>query len=120
MIDANTELNNGQAMTWGGGSSSYVGTTSFYGVLGGKLNTQRILNVIPVPTYGNGDPGTGNSAVGIGTYSSAAGNNSIAIGYKAATTAAKTIHFGGDGEITGPTAITNFITPGILTAGTRT
>ena len=60
LIGANTELNNGQAMSWGGGSGSYVGTTSFYGVLGGKMNTQRILNVIPVPTYGNGDPGTGN------------------------------------------------------------
>jgi hypothetical protein len=60
LIGANTELNNGQAMSWGGGSGTYVGTTSFYGVLGGKLNTQRILNVIPVPTYGNGDPGTGN------------------------------------------------------------
>jgi hypothetical protein len=59
LIGANTELNNGQAMSWGGGSGTYVGTTSFYGVLGGKLNTQRILNVIPVPTYGNGDPQTG-------------------------------------------------------------
>jgi hypothetical protein len=59
LIGANTELNGGQAMTWGGGSSSYVGTTSYYGVLGGKMNTQRILNVIPVPTYGNGDPQTG-------------------------------------------------------------
>jgi hypothetical protein len=59
LIGANTELNSGQAMTWGGGSSTYVGTTSYYGVLGGKLNTQRILNVIPVPTYGNGDPQTG-------------------------------------------------------------
>ena len=59
LIGANTELNGGQPVTWGGGSSSYVGTTSFYGVLGGKMNTQRILNVIPVPTYGNGDPGTG-------------------------------------------------------------
>jgi hypothetical protein len=59
LIGANTELNGGQAMTWGGGSSSYVGTTSYNGVLGGKMNTQRILNVIPVPTYGNGDPQTG-------------------------------------------------------------
>jgi hypothetical protein len=59
LIGANTELNGGQPVTWGGGSSSYVGTTSFYGVLGGKMNTQRILNVIPVPTYGSGDPGTG-------------------------------------------------------------
>lgn len=59
LIGANTELNNGQAMTWGGGSNSYVGTTSSSGVLGGKMNTQRILNVIPVPTYGNGDPQTG-------------------------------------------------------------
>ncbi len=59
LIGANTELNSGQAMTWGGGSGTYVGTTSYYGVLGGKLNTQRILNVIPVPTYGNGDPQTG-------------------------------------------------------------
>ncbi len=59
LIGANTELNSGQAMSWGGGSGTYVGTTSFYGVLGGKLNTQRILNVIPVPTYGNGDPQTG-------------------------------------------------------------
>jgi hypothetical protein len=59
LIGANTELNYGQAMSWGGGSGAYVGTTSFNGVLGGKLNTQRILNVIPNPTYGNGDPGTG-------------------------------------------------------------
>jgi hypothetical protein len=56
---ANTELNNGQSMTWGGGSSAYVGTQNRYGVLGGKLNTQRILNVIPVPTFSNGDNGTG-------------------------------------------------------------
>ena len=62
LIGADTELKNGQAMTWGGGSNSYVGTTSFSGVLGGKLNTQRILNVIPVPTYGNGDPQTGQRA----------------------------------------------------------
>jgi hypothetical protein len=59
LIGANTELNNGQSMTWGGGSSAYVGTQNRYGVLGGKLNTQRILNVIPVPTFGNGDNGTG-------------------------------------------------------------
>jgi hypothetical protein len=59
LIGANTELNSGQAISWGGGSGTYVGTTSFYGVLGGKLNTSRILNVIPVPTYGNGDPQTG-------------------------------------------------------------
>jgi hypothetical protein len=74
LIGANTELNNGQAMTWGGGSNSYVGTTSFYGVLGGKLNTQRILNVIPVPTYGNGDPGTGprSAAFWAATYLSSA------------------------------------------------
>jgi hypothetical protein len=74
LIGANTELNNGQAMSWGGGSNSYVGTTSFYGVLGGKLNTQRILNVIPVPTYGNGDPGTGprSAAFWAATYLSSA------------------------------------------------
>jgi hypothetical protein len=74
LIGANTELNNGQAMTWGGGSTSYVGTTSFYGVLGGKLNTQRILNVIPVPTYGNGDPGNGprSAAFWAATYLSSA------------------------------------------------
>ena len=59
LIGANTELNGGQAMTWGGGSNSYVGTTSSSGVLGGKMNTQRILNVIPVPTFGNGDNGSG-------------------------------------------------------------
>jgi hypothetical protein len=59
LIGANTELNSGQAMAWGGGSGAYVGTPTFYGVLGGKINTQRILNVIPVPTYGNGDPQTG-------------------------------------------------------------
>jgi len=62
LIGANTELNSGQAMAWGGGSGTYVGTTNFYGVLGGKINTQRILNVIPVPTYGNGDPQTGTRA----------------------------------------------------------
>jgi hypothetical protein len=59
LIGANTELNSGQAISWGGGSGSYVGTTSYYGVLGGKLNTSRILNVIPAPTYGNGDPQSG-------------------------------------------------------------
>jgi hypothetical protein len=59
LIGANTELNNGQPLTWGGGSNAYVGTISTNGVLGGKINTQRILNVIPVPTYGNGDPQTG-------------------------------------------------------------
>ncbi|MEY2739272.1 MAG: hypothetical protein RL259_1181 [Bacteroidota bacterium] len=59
LIGANTELNNGQPLTWGGGSNAYVGTVSTNGVLGGKINTQRILNVIPVPTYGNGDPQTG-------------------------------------------------------------
>jgi len=59
LIGANTELNSGQAMAWGGGSGAYVGTPNFYGVLGGKINTQRILNVIPVPTYGSGDPQTG-------------------------------------------------------------
>ena len=74
LIGANTELNYGQAMSWGGGSGTYVGTTSFYGVLGGKLNTQRILNVIPVPTYGNGDPGTGqrSAAFWAATYLSSA------------------------------------------------
>jgi len=74
LIGAKTELNYGQAMSWGGGSGTYVGTTSFYGVLGGKLNTQRILNVIPVPTYGNGDPGTGqrSAAFWAATYLSSA------------------------------------------------
>jgi hypothetical protein len=62
LIGANTELNSGQAMAWGGGSGAYVGTPNFYGVLGGKINTQRILNVIPVPTYGSGDPQTGTRA----------------------------------------------------------
>jgi hypothetical protein len=62
LIGANTELNNGQAISWGGGSSAYVGTPNRYGVLGGKLNTQRILNVIPVPTYGSGDNGSGNKS----------------------------------------------------------
>ena len=74
LIGANTELNNGQATSWGGGSSAYVGTQNRYGVLGGKLNTQRILNVIPVPTFGNGDNGTGNksAAYWAATYLSAA------------------------------------------------
>jgi hypothetical protein len=74
LIGANTELNNGQATSWGGGSSAYVGTHNRYGVLGGKLNTQRILNVIPVPTFGNGDNGTGNksAAYWAATYLSAA------------------------------------------------
>jgi hypothetical protein len=62
LIGANTELNSGQAVAWGGGSGAYVGTPNFYGVLGGKINTQRILNVIPVPTYGSGDPQTGTRA----------------------------------------------------------
>jgi len=54
LIGANTELNGGNPVQWGGGNGTYVGTTSFDGILGGKLNTSRIMNVIPAPTGGSG------------------------------------------------------------------
>ena len=60
------------------------------------------------------------NAVAIGGYSTSSFANSIAIGYKAKTTAANTIQLGGDGVVSGSTAITNVKTTGTLTAGTVT
>ena len=60
------------------------------------------------------------NAVAIGGYATASYSNSTAIGYKAATTAANTIQLGGDGVVSGSTAITNVKTTGTLTAGTVT
>ena len=60
------------------------------------------------------------NAVAIGGYSTSSFTNSIAIGYKAKTTAANTIQLGGDGVVSGSTAITNVKTTGTLTAGTVT
>jgi hypothetical protein len=62
----------------------------------------------------------GANAVAIGGYSTSSFTNSIAIGYKATTTAANTIQLGGDGVVSGSTAITNVKTTGTLTAGTVT
>jgi hypothetical protein len=60
------------------------------------------------------------NSVAIGGYSTSSYANSTAIGYKAATTAANTIQLGGDGVVSGSTAITNVKTTGTLTAGTVT
>ena len=63
---------------------------------------------------------TAANAVAIGGYAISSYANSTAIGYKATTTAANTIQLGGDGVVSGSTAITNVKTTGTLTAGTVT
>jgi hypothetical protein len=73
-------------------------------------------NSVAIGTYSS----TAANAVAIGGYATASYTNSTAIGYKAATTAANTIQLGGDGVVTGSTAITNVKTTGTLTAGTVT
>jgi hypothetical protein len=70
--------------------------------------------------YAAGQNSQGANAVAIGGYSTSSFTNSIAIGYKATTTAANTIQLGGDGVISGSTAISNVKTTGTLTAGTVT
>jgi hypothetical protein len=83
--------------------------------------------------YAAGQNSQGANAVAIGGYSTSSFTNSIAIGYstssfansiaigyKAKTTAANTIQLGGDGVVSGSTAITNVKTTGTLTAGTVT
>ena len=67
-----------------------------------------------------GQTSQGANSVAIGGYSTSSFTNSIAIGYKAKTTAANTIQLGGDGVVSGSTAITNVKTTGTLTAGTVT
>jgi hypothetical protein len=73
-------------------------------------------NSVAIGTYSS----TAANAVAIGGYATASFANSTAIGYKAATSAANTIQLGGDGVVTGSTAITNVKTTGTLTAGTVT
>ncbi len=70
--------------------------------------------------YAAGQNSQGANAVAIGGFSTSSFTNSIAIGYKATTTAANTIQLGGDGVVSGSTAITNVKTTGTLTAGTVT
>jgi hypothetical protein len=61
-----------------------------------------------------------NNATALGANASASHTNATAIGYKATTTAANTIQLGGDGVVSGSTAITNVKTTGTITAGTVT